>query len=98
LYGTACTEYYPSPIVGPWCQPATDQCGSNVPSNCIVDPDVRLKGKTCEKYLAKKTNKKCKKIIKDVLVADTCPLICKRFCPPCQNKSGKIKLDNDEKI
>jgi len=102
LYDTACPLLSPEgtsdPEVGPWCQGAADQCGSNAPSNCIDDPDVKLKGKTCKKFLSKKRNKKCKRKIDDVLVADSCPSFCKRFCPPCTNKSGKIILDNGKKL
>jgi len=96
FYSPCTGQQTPYPNVGPWCQ-TEDQCSSNVPSNCIDDPDVRLKGKTCKKYLAKKRNRKCKQTIKDVLVADSCPSLCKNFCRPCKNKSGKIKLVNSKK-
>ena len=60
LLSTSCPgKITPDPEEGPWCQGAADQCSKNVPSNCIDDPDVRVKGKTCKKYLAKKRNKRC---------------------------------------
>ena len=33
-----------------------------------------------------------------MLVADSCPSLCKHFCPPCKNESGKIELENGRKL
>jgi surface protein len=100
LYGTDCPDGIdsPDPEEGPWCQDAAQQCGSNVPSNCNDNSDFKVGGKKCKQYLKKKKNKKCKKKFDGVLVANSCPSFCKGFCPPCKNKSGKIKLDNGKKF
>jgi len=84
----------PDPKVGPWCQNDTQGCSAPDECNNVDESDFRFKGKSCKKYLQKKTKKKCKNRIDGVLVADSCPSICKPFCPPCKNKSGKIKLEN----
>ena len=72
--------------------------GTPTECNNVDESDFDFKGKSCKKYLKKKTGKKCKKTIDGVLVADSCPSFCKRFCPPCKNKSGKIKLENGKRF
>jgi hypothetical protein len=57
-----------------------DVCSSKNAPTCNDDPNFKVNGKKCSKYLKKKTNKKCKKKINGVLVADSCPLICKDNC------------------
>ena len=51
-----------------------------------------------QKVFSQESKQKMQKKIKGVLVADSCPSFCKRFCPPCKNKSGKIKLENGKRF
>jgi hypothetical protein len=71
-----------------------DFCEGITRSECTNDPDFKVKRKKCKGYLRRRRKKKCKKIIAGKLVAVSCPSLCKRFCPPCRNKSGKLRLEN----
>jgi len=66
----------PNATIGPWCQDNTQGCfvpgfgtptgaptGTNNPNECdsVGESDFSFKGKSCKKYLEKKTGKKCKK-------------------------------------
>ena len=47
-------------------------------SRCTNDSQFKVNKKNCESYLENKKNKKCNEFKNGILVADSCPEICKK--------------------
>ena len=62
---------------------------------CTNDPTFRKRGKDCDAYLHKKRDKRCTKKSpgrKGLLVADSCPEICKKELCKCQDRTAAIPI------
>jgi len=99
-----------APSTSPSTSPTTT--ASNSPTDIVVplgicddDTHFKFKNKTrfkgCESFVGKNARKKCKKVDpknNNTLVSLSCPSFCLRFCPPCKDGKGLIRLADGTKF
>lgn len=59
---------------------------------CKNDPKFKVNKKNCESYLKTKKSKKCNEFKNGMLVADSCPKICKKELCTCADRKKEIKV------
>ena len=94
VYSSGTCVQFPStpssvPTESPTESPTSD---STTTSECTNDPDFRKNKKDCAAFLRKNTHTKCLRKKNTVVVADSCPTICKKQLCQCEDQKKPIRV------